>query len=477
MACRPWLRAWILGLGVQAAASSSCTPKSCSGAQLDSEGATLLQVQQQRVRVTQHDPAAAALLGDGRHGGQRNISHADEVHCVFTVDCRPFNLWQGELLFFSAMRVGQSGPITQIVSGCSEDKEKEVMQRHLSQKWPSEFKIHFVPSFNDKKSHWLSKPYGVKSWYRNVGPERDVMAVLDPDFIFLRPLTAELDGGQTALAWQGEVPKRVQKGVVVAQRYSLSYPDDAQKGLWQLPIQAEGMDNAALLTYVCSGSTTGTSGCTNLTNHEMGFYQSTGVPYIAHRDDWDWLVDDWSDITVRLHEHSREGFYVDMWSWILSNVHRGQRQLVLHNYMLTAVNLPQARYEGWAAVDHSDIDACDRPLEEVMNEQTVAGLPHFIHYCVPQDTFNKYWFDWGADSGPHALERCDDGESSEGLRNIMLKEPVKTQEEISMDKKSRFSTLEEQHRSRFMGCTMRSLFKGALRRSCEGRPSAAFVSQ
>mmetsp|Transcript_114922 Transcript_114922/g.297862 ORF Transcript_114922/g.297862 Transcript_114922/m.297862 type:complete len:477 (+) Transcript_114922:88-1518(+) len=411
-------------------------------------------------------------------GGQAETSGPGEVHCVFTTDCRPFNLWQAELLFFSALQVGQPGPITQIVSGCSEEKVREVSQRHQKLEWPNRFKQHFVERFNDKKSIWLSKPYGVKSWYRSAGPERDVVAVLDPDFVFMRPLTPELDGRGTAIAWPGgDAPQRVKPGVVVAQRYSLVYPDDRQTGPWQLRLTAKGMDNAALLTYVCSGSTTGTSGCTNVTKHEMGFYQSTGVPYIAHRDDWDWLVDDWADITVRLHEHSHQGFLVDMWSWILANVHRKQKQLVLHNFMISDVEPPQYNYEAWSVVDARADDACDAPSIEAFlgNQMKAAGLPHFIHYCVPSESFNKYWFDWGADSGPNALERCDEGGSSSGLKNIMTQVPVRTQQELSELK--RVKTMEGQHRSRFMGCAMRSLFKSALRRSCEGRPSAAFVSQ
>jgi len=369
------------------------------------------------------------------------------------------------------------GPITGIVSGCSDERKASVLQRHQQSNWPPQFKLHFVPTYNDETSLWMSKPFGVRSWYHSVGPERDVVAVLDPDFVFLRPLTADLDGS-TAIEWEGEIPKRVQKGVVVAQRYSLEYPEPDNMNLFQLELQSDGKEDPNMLSYVCSGSRTAESGCTNITQREVGLYQSTGVPYLAHRDDWRWLVDSWADVMGRLHKHYvGDQLYADMYSWILANAHRRQRQLVLHNYIFSSVQPPQSDYERWAPIDALALDSCANPVGQVLTQKVSASLPHFIHYCVPlDDSFNKYWFDWRAESGPHVLEKCEDGSKSEALGHIMTTVQNKTVQDMHEIPNGHFQTLKEQHRARFLGCTMRSFFKGALRRSCGDRPSSVFVS-
>jgi len=411
--------------------------------------------------------------------GDWHEDNQGEVHCVFTVDCHPFNLWQTELLFYSARQVGQQGPITGIVSGCSEEKKASVLQRHEQLSWPAQFKLHFVKQFNDKTSRWMSKPFGVKSWFHEAGPERDIVAVMDPDFVFLRPLTADLDGASSAMAWEGEVPTRIQKGVVVAQRYGLKIPDPNAQGLFEMPLKSDvGTDFQSRLAYICSGSSTGKTGCSNVTNREMGLYQSTGVPYLAHRDDWAWLADDWAAVMGRLHDHyAGNQLYADMWAWSLANQHRNQRQLVLHSLILTTVSAPQADWERWGPVDALTLDACSNPLEQTLLEKTSAEWPHFIHYCGPLDSFNKYWFDWGATEGQHALERCDEGAESSGLSNLMATVQNRTEEELKKDKEAKFHSLAEQHRARFLGCTMRSFFKAALRNSCGDKPSGSFVSQ
>lgn len=50
------------------------------------------------------------------------------------------------------------------------------------------------------------------------------MAIVDPDFLFLRPMTARLDGAKHMFGWtDSEVPERVEKGFVVAQRWPMVY--------------------------------------------------------------------------------------------------------------------------------------------------------------------------------------------------------------------------------------------------------------
>jgi len=281
------------------------------------------------------------------------------------------------------------------------------------------------------------------------------------------------------MEWEGELPKRVKKGVVVAQRYGLMNPDPKNEEPFQLKLQKDGKEDPSLLSYVCSGSTTADSGCNNVTQREVSLYHSTGVPYLAHKDDWTWLVDGWADTMGRLHKHYvGDQIYVDMWAWALTNMHHRQRQLVLHDYILTTPDGSQSTWEKWAPIDATKLDSCSNPMDQVLTKELSASMPHFIHYCGPlDDSFAKYWFDWNANDGPNAFERCDDGSSSTALNQIMPPVPNRTEQEMKDNPKSRFHTLVEQHRARFLGCTMRSFFKQGLRRSCGDRPSGAFVAK
>ncbi|CAK0856847.1 unnamed protein product [Prorocentrum cordatum] len=213
----------------------------------------------------------------------------DEIHVVCTVDCRPFNLWQSELLFYSALVAEQPGPITAIISGCSESLIASLQERHKLLAWPTRFTQHFVQTFNDARSMWLSKPFGFHQWYSKSGPERAIVALVDPDFIhgarwrlFLRPLTAELDTRTAPRDWDGPVPSRVQKGHVFAQRYGNVMPN-LGSGLYELKFKGHNMSEGDFLSWVCSGDKDGDTGCRGLTLYEMGTFHSSGVPYIPTR--------------------------------------------------------------------------------------------------------------------------------------------------------------------------------------------------
>ena len=48
---------------------------------------------------------------------------ASDIHVIFSTDCNPYQDWQSLFVFHSAYKVGQSGPITRIASGCNEEQQ------------------------------------------------------------------------------------------------------------------------------------------------------------------------------------------------------------------------------------------------------------------------------------------------------------------------------------------------------------------
>jgi len=67
----------------------------------------------------------------------------------------------------------------------------------LHRRLPSQFKVHFTPDFKEdkktgKRYDFFNKPFGMLHWLehaKGVG-ENAVIALIDPDFFFIRPLSA-----------------------------------------------------------------------------------------------------------------------------------------------------------------------------------------------------------------------------------------------------------------------------------------------
>ena len=137
------------------------------------------------------------------------------MHVVFSTDCSPYQDYQAEVVFHSAALVGQRSPITRIASGCDEARVAALRARY-ARLYPARFGAHFTPDFKrDERTgteyHFYNKPRGLLHWLEHGAPPAGddaggdtdwrarLIAVIDPDFIFLRPLTAEL-GNRSSVA-------------------------------------------------------------------------------------------------------------------------------------------------------------------------------------------------------------------------------------------------------------------------------------
>ena len=153
------------------------------------------------------------------------------VHVVFSTDCTFFQDWQSLLVFHSATAVGQEGNITRIASGCSIEKQATLID--LYAKLFPRYNVHFTPDFKkDKKTNkeydFYNKPYGMDHWLNNAVPaieDNTVIALIDPDMIFLRPLTAYVrDTNMLPLRDANHIPNIVEKGAPVSQLYGIGAP-------------------------------------------------------------------------------------------------------------------------------------------------------------------------------------------------------------------------------------------------------------
>lgn len=277
---------------------------------------------------------------------QRLVAASDAVHTVCTCDCGRYCEWPVELLFYSAQRVGQRGPITAVLDGCSQEHKEQIARRHAHLGLPKNYRRQGTRDV--MRTHVMNKPLGFAAWFRQVGPERDVVAV--------------------AVAMGDDEPG----GLYHLHRHAHQRYEVCQDDPGRAPHMALHRDGHRPLS---------------LHAHLFWLYHMSAPPMLAHGGDWDeWLVDSWRDITIRFRKVYHY-YYFDMWSWMLANVHHGKRQLIVNTYQLLYPSI----YEPWKAVEETlaKVDPCEAPMDEVLANPNLAM---FLHYTSHTNAWDKRWF-------------------------------------------------------------------------------------
>ncbi|KUF82679.1 bZIP transcription factor 1 [Phytophthora nicotianae] len=229
----------------------------------------------------------------------RNVYQGDEdrseLHIVFSMSCD-----QGRrvplqtILQYSAVAVGQRGPITQILSGCTDSQREEVMREPTLY---YDFRRHFTPSYSPHPTPNVTdyytpynKPFALRHFLRNAQPpvKHDIIALIDGDMVFFKPLEVNTGRNMTKY-YHGKrhlstVNDTVADGVAIAQDWynylNIGWYADAYR---------------AKLEAICTGKP-----CMNVTrNDAREYYSSTGPPYIMTRHDMELMVDDYCDFVVQ----------------------------------------------------------------------------------------------------------------------------------------------------------------------------------
>ena len=126
----------------------------------------------------------------------------NEVHLVFTTDCSGYQHWQSIALWYAAQSAGQSGPITRVATGCSDDERRQIAAEWRAIDRTGRFRVHFAPHFelhprSGGKYPYSNKPGGLRHWLANAEPPitQEYVALIDPDMLLLRPITPALSEG------------------------------------------------------------------------------------------------------------------------------------------------------------------------------------------------------------------------------------------------------------------------------------------
>lgn len=222
------------------------------------------------------------------------------------------------------------------------------------------FRVHFTPDYKtDPKTgaryDFYNKPFGFRHWLDNdpnIHPDA-IIALLDPDFIFLRPLTYKLKEDSVLFSptvTQEDLIDEVKEGHPVAQHYGIGSHWTKFK-----------------VAYIAGDS----SPALKVSISDANLYYSVGPPYMGHRNDMIKIADKWTEFVPKVYEEY-PNLLAEMYAYSMAAAHHGLKHLRLDHYMVSNVD---ASGEGWPFID---------PITERMcGDLRGLGMqqPVFLHYC------------------------------------------------------------------------------------------------
>lgn len=250
-----------------------------------------------------------------------------------------------------------------------------------------------TPSFPGAKDFpWLNKPNSINFFMEHARPELDrlgetVIAILDPDFLFLKPLVSTGIPREEIIAsrGQGETDPSanrpvdvVKKGRPVAQRYGLEGH------------QAQKFDLAEITGDPASPAL-------EWTQADARRYTSVGPPLMLHVDDITELAVLWAQYMGPVLARDKD-ILADMWAYSTGAMHLGLRHTTLDHYM---VSTHGRTGQGFEFIDAWESMSCLHP-------QRPHGkhVPVFIHMASNFKAPDRVQGPWMVRPLLSSLSRC-----------------------------------------------------------------------
>mmetsp|Transcript_47545 Transcript_47545/g.146434 ORF Transcript_47545/g.146434 Transcript_47545/m.146434 type:complete len:396 (-) Transcript_47545:277-1464(-) len=259
----------------------------------------------------------------------RNASEDASMHFIYTLGCNAYQLTQAVVLDHTWKEAGNVGRLTRIVVNCGDDAKSRALLDDSVLKHDHRFSIFFtegdlmtVPVHGDTYPA-RGRPYAIIQWLEAAKPQEPLVAILDPDFVFIRPLSFHPD-----------LPK-VPPGRIFAQKYDL--------GLALMPGYAAANEPKPRVTF-----------------DEALNHWSTGPPWVLHTQDLRTMLPDWGRYTDKWGKD--QGLLREQLSFIMAALKHnlsamGQNGLTVSGTL--------AWSEAWSGTD-------SRPE---------SWKPYILHYC------------------------------------------------------------------------------------------------
>lgn len=342
----------------------------------------------------------AALERDGANADAR-------YHVVFSTDCSPYQHWQSYLVFYTAIKVQQTGHVTRIASGCSPDEEVAMRKwfQQSVQVLSTRFHLHLTPKFStilDDQGNILgdykffNKPFGLKHWMEHFDLLRfnpdtrhfpqavhsDVVILIDPDMILLRPLTSDFSNPRETLygparqKLQPKLPDKVGPGQPFAQVYGFGTQ-------WsRLDLEAiAGAGTPAALVSQDAGR----------------LYYPAGPPYLATVSDMHRIAVSWSAFVAPTYAQYPH-LLAEMFAYSIAAAHLELPHALLDSLMVSDVSA--AGGEGWALVERIPpqqlCGLCQTSNNSNNNNNkllhTSYAVPSVLHMCQRYVVGDEWFF-------------------------------------------------------------------------------------
>jgi len=125
---------------------------------------------------------------------QLNRSAAPSVHFIYTTGCNDYQLTHSVVFDSSWKAVGNAGRLTRITAGCNTEADRELMSKsplHGDERFTvfhAKGDLARIPETGEIYPA-RSRPHALEQWMKSAYPTEAVVAMLDPDFVFFKPIS------------------------------------------------------------------------------------------------------------------------------------------------------------------------------------------------------------------------------------------------------------------------------------------------
>mmetsp|Transcript_112724 Transcript_112724/g.343109 ORF Transcript_112724/g.343109 Transcript_112724/m.343109 type:complete len:417 (-) Transcript_112724:48-1298(-) len=250
------------------------------------------------------------------------------MHFIYTLGCDRYQLQQAVALDHSWNLVGNQGRLTRIVVGCK-DAEQQTLLATSPLRDDARFSAFFakgdlmtIPRSGDRYPA-RSRPPAIQQWLDAVQPQEAMVTILDPDFIFQRPISEHPDLHE------------VRPGQMLAQQYDLG--------------------TGFLKGYAHANET-----APEMSSEEAMAKYATGPPWVLDTGDLERMLPDWLRYTDSWPVG--EGLLREQEAFCMAAVRHGVPARGQSGFMVSS----------WLALNEAWTPAASRPDD---------WAPYVLHYC------------------------------------------------------------------------------------------------
>ena len=343
------------------------------------------------------------------------------LHIIFSSGCNYFQHWQSEFLLTSALLAGQHGRITRIVSGCYDRTAEKAHHKHqtfpggindllvplevLNRSVNENFGLFITPAFKGAIDFpWINKPSSIEYFMQHARSELDrvgetIIAVIDPDFVFLKPLTQTGETRDNIIATRGHENTDTSLGPIdvarrgrpVSQRYGL-------EGHW--------VKKFAPLEQITGNKN---SPSKQWTYKMASKWTSVGPPMILEINDITELSILWEKNMRPVLDIGGPDILADMWAYSIAAADLDLKHTTLDHFMISVWGHTGQAYK---FIDEFKQMSCRDPEVKINGESDGAEGVHwpvFIHLASNFKAHDEGGVEWMFHKGhvPATILECD----------------------------------------------------------------------